>query len=203
MGRKIEMSSGQLAVTVTPERAASLLFTEGYLNTYYSFVIPFKSADVKQLQDLKGKKISVSRGSDYDKWLQENASRWGHKAESFATEADALQALISGRVNIYMSGNTVAAHSVLKARDKIKVSSLKIDEGLVLAAAFRKGDAALRNQVEDALECLKLDGTLSRLHEKWFGVRPVAGSAAVTVFPGYGVPGLPGHDPKPHQPVCK
>ena len=220
MGRKIEifagqfsglipaMNSGQLSfvgapTTVTPERAAQLLFTEGYLNTYYAFVVPAKAADVNAFADLKGKTVSVNRGSAYDKWLQENAARYGLKAESFGTNADAVQALISGRAEVHMSGNTVAAYAVLKAKDQIRLATLKVDEGLVWGAAFRKDDVALRNAVEDGLECAKMDGTVARLHEKWFGTRPAPGSAAVTVYPGYGVPGLPGHDPKPHKPACK
>ena len=70
-------------------------------------------------------------------------------------------------------------------------------------AAFRKDDAALRNAVEEGLECAKLDGTVARLHEKWFGTKPEKGAAAVTVYPGYGVPGMPGHDAKAHTPRCK
>lgn len=220
MGRKIEifsgqfsglipaMNSGQLSfvgapTTVTPERAAQLLFTEGYLNTYYSFVVPAKAADIKSFEQLKGKTISVNRGSAYDKWLQDNAGKYGFKSESFGTNADAVQALISGRAQAHISGNTVAAYSVLKAKGQIKLATLKVDEGLVWGAAFRKDDAALRNAVEEGLECAKMDGTVARLHEKWFGVKPAKDSAAVTVYPGYGVPGMPGHDPKAHKPRCK
>ena len=220
MGRKIEifsgqfsglipaMNSGQLSfvgapTTVTPERAAQLLFTEGYLNTYYSFVVPAKAPDLKSLQELKGKTVSVNRGSAYDKWLQDNAAKYGFKSESFGTNADAVQALISGRAQAHISGNTVAAYAVLKAKDQIKLATLKVDQGLVWGAAFRKDDAALRNAVEEGLECAKLDGTVARLHEKWFGTKPEKGSAAVTVDPGYGVPGLPGHDAKEHKPRCK
>jgi polar amino acid transport system substrate-binding protein len=220
MGRKIEifagqfsglipaMNSGQLSfvgapTTVTKERAAQLLFTEGYLNTYYSFVVPAKAADLKSLAELKGKTISVNRGSAYDKWLQDNAAKYGFKSESFGTNADAVQALISGRAQAHLSGNTVAAYSVLKAKDQIKLATLKVDEGLVWGAAFRKDDAALRNAVEEGLECAKMDGTVARLHEKWFGTKPEKGSAAVTVYAGYGVPGMPGHDPKAHKPRCK
>jgi polar amino acid transport system substrate-binding protein len=220
MGRKIEifagqfsglipaMNSGQLSfvgapTTVTPERAKALLFTEGYLNTYYAFVVPAKAADIKSLAQLKGKTISVNRGSAYDKWLQDNAAKHGYKSESFGTNADAVQALISGRAQAHLSGNTVAAYSVLKAKDQIKLATLKVDEGLVWGAAFRKDDAALRNAVEEGLECAKMDGTVARLHEKWFGTKPEKGSAAVTVYPGYGVPGLPGHDSKAHKPRCK
>jgi polar amino acid transport system substrate-binding protein len=220
MGRKIEvfsgqfsglipaMNSGQLSfvgapTTVTPERAQQLLFTEGYLNTYYSFVVPAKAADVKSLAELKGKTISVNRGSAYDKWLQENAGKYGFKSESFGTNADAVQALISGRAEVHMSGNTVAAYAVLKAKDQMKLATLKVDEGLVWGAAFRKDDVATRNAVDEAIECLKMDGSIARMHEKWFGIKPAPGSAAVTVYPGYGVPGMPGHDPKPHKPNCK
>ena len=220
MGRKVEifngqfsglipaMNSGQLSfvgapTTVTPERAASLLFTEGYLNTYYAFAVPVKSADVKTLEDLKGKTVSVNRGSAYDKWLQDNAAKLGLKPESFGTDADGVQALISGRSDVHMTGNTVAAYAVLRAKDRIKLATLKVDQGLVWGAAFRKDDAQLRNQVEEALECLKMDGTVAKLHEKWFGTKPEKGAAAVTVYPGYGVPGLPGHDPKDHKPNCK
>ena len=78
-----------------------------------------------------------------------------------------------------------------------------IDTDKISWDAFRKDDAATRNAVENAFECMKLDGTMAKLHEKWFGVKPEKGSAAVTVFPGYGVPGMDGHDPKAHKPNCK
>jgi polar amino acid transport system substrate-binding protein len=220
MGRKIEIFAGQFSglipamnagqisfvgapTTVTPERAQNLLFAEGYLNTFYAFVVPAKSADVSTLEQLKGKTISLNRGSAYDKWGQENAEKYGFEVESFGTNADAVQALISGRADVHMSGNTVAAYSVVKATGQIKLATLKVDQGLVWGAAFRKDDHALRNAVDEAIECLKMDGTLARLYEKWFGHKPPAGSATVTVYPGYGVPGLPGYDPKDHKPNCK
>ena len=220
MGKKIEIFAGQFSglipamnagqisfvgapTTVTPERAQNLLFSEGYLNTYYAFVLAAKAADIKSLDELKGKTISLNRGSAYDKWAQENAAKYGFKVESFGTNADAVQALISGRADVQMSGNTVAAYSVVKAGGQTKLASLTVDQGLVWAAAFRKDDNALRDAVDEAIECLKLNGTLPRLYEKWFGHKAPAGSATVSTFPGYGVPGMPGHDPKEHKPSCK
>jgi polar amino acid transport system substrate-binding protein len=114
-----------------------------------------------------------------------------------------VQALISGRADVHMSGNTVAAFSVVKATGQIKLASLKVDEGLVWSAAFRKDDHALRNAVDEAIECLKMDSTLAKLYEKWFGHKPPPGSATLTVYAGYGVPGMPGYDPKDHKPSCK
>lgn len=189
--------------TVTPERAANLLFSEGYLNTYYQFLVPAGKPDLKSLDDLKGKTISSNKGSAYDKWLIDNAGKYGFKYESYPTNSDAVQAVLSGRADATLGGNTVAAYAATRNPGKLNLTSLTIDQGLVWAAVFRKDDAALRNQVDMALECLKKDGTIARLSEKWFGVKPAAGAAAVTAFPGKGVPGLPGHDATPHDLKCK
>jgi hypothetical protein len=45
------------------------------------------------------------------------------------------------------------------------------------AYAFPLEDAEYRNKVEDVIECMKLDGRLGKLHEKWYGTAPDSGSA--------------------------
>lgn len=189
--------------TVTPERAANLLFSEGYLNTFYQFLVPAGKPDLKALTDLKGLTISSNKGSAYDKWLIDNADKHGFKYEAYPTNSDAVQAVLSGRADATLGGNTVAAFAATRNPGKLKLTALTVDQGLVWAAVFRKDDAALRNAVDGAIECLKKDGTVAKLSEKWFGVKPAAGAAAVTVFPGHGVPGLPGYDATPHEPKCK
>ncbi len=189
--------------TVTPERAANLLFSEGYLNTYFQFLVPAGKPDLKALTDLKGKTISSNKGSAYDKWLIDNAEKLGFKYESYPTNSDAVQAVLSGRADATLGGNTVAAFAATRNPGKLTLTSLTIDQGLVWAAVFRKDDPVLRDAVDMAIECLKKDGTISRLSEKWFGVKPAPGAAAVTPFPGRGVPGLPGHDATPQELKCK
>jgi polar amino acid transport system substrate-binding protein len=189
--------------TVTPERAANLLFTEGYLNTYYQFLVPAGKPDLKALADLKDKTISSNKGSAYDKWLIDNAAQYGFKYEAYPTNSDAVQAVLSGRADATLGGNTVAAYAATRNPGKLQVTSLTVDQGLVWAAVFRKDDAATRNAVDEAIECLKKNGTLARLSEKWFGVKPAPGAAAVTVFAGYGVPGMPGYDATAHEAKCK
>lgn len=189
--------------TVTPERAANLLFTEGYLNTYYQFVTAAGKPDLKALEDLKGKTVSVNKGSAYDKWLGENAAIYGFTVEAYPTNTDAVQAVLSGRADTTLGGNTVSAFAAARNPGKLQLSTLTVDQGLVWAAVFRKDDPTLRNAVDSAIECLKKNGTIAQLHEKWFGTKPAPGSAAVTIFPGYGVPGMAGHDATAHDLKCK
>jgi len=186
--------------TVTRERAENMLFTEGYLNTDFQFLIKKGSPKVDKLEDLKGKTVSVNKGSVYDSWARELEGKIGWKIESFGTQTDAVQAVLVGRADANVAGNTVIAWAV-KNNPQLELSYL-YSTGLVWAAPLRKDSADLRAQLENAVECMKLDGTVAMLHERWFGTKPPPGSAAVTVFPGYGVPDMPGYDPTPHAPAC-
>ena len=186
--------------TVTKERAENYLFTEGYLNTDFQFVTKKGEPEVKDLKQFKGKVISVNKGSAYDSWARDLEKEIGWTVESFGTQTDAVQAVMAGRAYANVAGNTVVAWAV-KQNPQLQLSYLHAT-GLVWGAPLRKDSAALLGQIENAIECMKIDGTMAAMHEKWFGVKPAPGSAAVTVFPGTGVPGMPGYDPTPRTPAC-
>ena len=187
-------------VTVTAERAKSLLFTEGYLNTDYQFVVRKDAPDIAKPEDLKGKTIAVNRGSIYDTWARQNGDKYGFQVESFNTTSDAVQAVLAGRAFANLAGNTAVAWAAKKNPD-LKLS-YTVSTGNVFAIPFRKDDVATRNRVEEVVECMKRDGFFAKLSEKWFGVAPPPGAAAGTAFPGYGTPGFEGYDPTQHTPKC-
>jgi polar amino acid transport system substrate-binding protein len=186
--------------TVTKERAENMLFTEGYLNTDFQFLIKKGSPKIAKLEELKGKVVSVNKGSAYDSWARDLEAKIGWKVESFGTQTDAVQAVMVGRADANVAGNTVVAWAV-KNNPQLELSYL-YSTGLVWAAPLRKDSGAMRKTIENAIECMKLDRTIAKMHEKWFGVAPAPGSAALTVFPGYGVPDMPGYDPTAHTPSC-
>jgi len=187
-------------ITASKDRAENMLFTEGYIDTDYQFVIKRDAPDITDLAQLKGKTIAVNRGSIYDKWALDLEGKYGWKVVSFGTSADAAQAVVAGRADAQINGDTSAAWSA-KTNPQLKTSYL-YKTGLVYSIAIRKDNVAMRNELENAIECLKKDGTIAKIHEKWLGYAPRPGSAAVTIFPGYGVPGLPGYDPTEHTPKC-
>jgi polar amino acid transport system substrate-binding protein len=186
--------------TVTKERAENMLFTEGYLNTDFQFLIKKGAPKIGKLEDLKGKTVSLNKGSAYDSWARDLEGKIGWKVESFGTQTDAVQAVLVGRADANVAGNTVIAWAV-KNNPQLELSYLH-STGLVWAAPLRKDAGELRKTIDNAIECMKLDGTIAKMHEKWFGAAPAAGSAAVTVYPGYGVPDMPGYDATAHTPAC-
>ena len=123
-----------------------------------------ETPDIKAMEDLKGKTIAVNKGSTYDLWARENSTKYGWNVESYGTTPDALQAIASGRAFAILLGNTAAAWAV-KNNPMLRLSH-SYSTGLVFAVPVRKDNAALRNQLELAIECMKKDGEIAKISEK-------------------------------------
>lgn len=217
LGRPVEITTAQFSglipalqagtydfllasVTVNPERAKNLLFTEGFMDTNLAFVVPANAPPYEGLDSFRAKVIAVNRGSAYEAYLKEKAEQYGWTVATYGTNTDAVQAVLSGRADANLSGSTVAAWAVKQTPGL--ALSYEVQTGLVWSLAFRKGETALRDQVERAIECLKIDGSMAALSEKWFGVTPAAGTTIVTPTPGFGVPGFEGYEESAHKPSC-
>lgn len=187
-------------VTVTPERAKVMLFTEGYLDTDYTFVTKKGAPAIKSLDDLKGKTVAVNKGSAYENWARDNMAKYGFKYDVYGNNADAVQAVQSGRADANLAGSTVAAWAA-KQNPAVQ-TTFTIKTGLVWALAFRLDDKAGRNAAGNALKCMKMDGTMGKIANKWFGYTPAADAAAMKASMGQGVEGMEGYDPTPAKPVC-
>lgn len=187
-------------VTATPERAKSMLFTEGYLNTDFTFVEKKAAPGIKALEDLKGKTIAVNKGSAYEAWARANAAKYGFKFDVYGSNADAVQAVQAARAEASLAGNTVAGW-VAKQNAAVK-PTYTIKTGLVTALAFRTNDKAGRDAASMALKCMKSDGFVAKTAEKWFGFKPSADDAALVIAAGHGVPGLDGYDAAPVALKC-
>ncbi len=187
--------------TVTPERAQALLFTEGYLWTELQFGIRRGTPPIRSEEDLRGKTISVNKGTPYEQWVNANRERLNLTLLAFDSQADAAQAVIQGRAYANLSGNTVVRYSASRTPQYVADFVLP-GTRFHWGTPFRRDSGALRNQVEDVIVCMKRDGTVARLSEKWFGSAPGPDQAERIEFPGYGVPDLPGYDPTPQNPTC-
>ncbi len=186
--------------TVTEERATNLLFSEGFMDTNFSFVVPAGTEAMEGLEAFKGKTISVNKGSAYESFLNDKAEEYGWEVVAYGTNTDAVEAVATGRADANLAGATVSAWAA-KQNPRIDLS-YEYSTGLVWAFPFRKDGTETRNKIDAVLECLKSDGTMATLSEKWFGVTPAEGATIITPTPGYGTPGFDGYDETPHEVSC-
>ena len=187
-------------IDATPESAADMLFSEGYVSSEYKFGAR-ADQPVNKLEDLRGRKLAVLLGSPYAGWAERNADKYGFTVQTHASLNDLLKSLTSHHADATLTGSPVIDSAAAHDHD--------ISAGLALqetrtqgSAAFRRRDSELRDEVEDALRCLKLDGTVARLANTWLGTDPGDEDIEKLPMPGYGVPGLTGFDPKTRKTHC-
>ena len=80
---------------------SSSLFAASSIHDFTMRTIDGKS---ESLADFKGKRLAVNRGSPYEQWSQENHEKYGFQFNVFPTNADAIQAVLSGRADANMAG---------------------------------------------------------------------------------------------------
>lgn len=195
--KRIEFTINPL--NITAERSERMLYTEPFFATGNGFLI--RAADtMKGFDDLKGKSLAVNRGTISDTWATENAPKYGFEVQRYDTFPDSVQAVITSRA--FAALNEIPTAVYAASQNKAIKVGFKDFNGRNFGIAFRLEDREYRDKVEEAIECMKLDGTLVRLYEKWYKSEPDPGSAIEAVYFGYGPPGFKGFDPKPHMPRC-
>jgi len=182
---------------ITEARAKEMDFTEPYMDTAELIAINAKDRDkIKTLDDLEGKVIGVNTGSSGHTWLMENQERYGFKIDQYDRMPDAMMAVQVGRIDAGVGDLEAVAYYV---KDKPELfGAIVVPTGQQYGLPCRKADP-FRNELEQALENLKLNGTLGEVHEKWFGRPAELGSAATLVYVGYGVFGVPGFELTYHE----
>src|SRR5258708_4931653 len=93
--------------TVTPERSKAMLFSEGYMETDYMFLQKKADKDILGLETLKGTTITLNTAPPHKTWAKANGEKYGFKFDVYGTNADAVQAVLSGRADANMAGHTV------------------------------------------------------------------------------------------------
>ena len=195
--KRFEFTANPL--NITEERAQRMLYTEPFFATGNGFVTR-RSDSLAKLEDLKGKAIAVNRGTISDAWATANAEKYGFEVQRYDTFPDSVQAVLTRRAFAAINEIPTTVYAASQNR-QIQVA-FKDYTGRNFGIAFRPESREYRNRVEEVIECMKLDGFLGRLHEKWYGAPADAGSSLTQVFPGFGPPGLPGFEETPHTPRC-
>jgi len=153
-------------VTILADRQKVVLFSRPY--SYLETVLIGKTSlpAMKGYADLKGLRISVPRGSVQDSAMTKSNS--GATVQRFDDDAAAVQALLSGQVDL-----AGAAHTQLGSIAQIAGAG-KYDIKLVVArgyqgAAVRPGEREWADYINGFIARKIASGELGALYKKWIG----------------------------------
>jgi polar amino acid transport system substrate-binding protein len=169
-----ELNTGKIdciwnGFTITAERAKAMTFTKPYLKNAQVVVVK-KGSGYTTLASLKGKKVGLQAGSSAADAL-DAAKDFKASLKQVVEFKDNLTALM----DLEAKGVDAVVMDLIVANDNIKRSGKPysvLSESLApenYGVGFRKGDLALRDAIQAALEAMAKDGTVAKITTKWFG----------------------------------
>jgi polar amino acid transport system substrate-binding protein len=117
---------------------------------------------IETVEDLKGKEVAVAKGSTY----ADTASQYTSDLKMYDSDITALKALSTGRhdavITDFVTGKSAA-------KEGFDIEGRQLIERSEQAVVIPKDNPQLLIRVNEALENLRKDGTLSKISQKYFG----------------------------------
>lgn len=169
-------------ITPTEERSRRLDFPADYRFEAVVAAVHRDSGWAHKPSDIKGKRVGVAQGTTFEQYLMRDLTiyagedppdyliadpdirRYPNKKAALLALAQGDGAVVDAVVTSYATAQAAIAQGL----------PIKIVPGFLfwepVAVAVEPGDDAFADRIEDAVESLLDDGTLSRLSIKWFGL---------------------------------
>ncbi len=161
------------AMSITPERAEQVSFTEPYFSNTLVFLAKKDSSfDPSNASDIDDNLIAAQRSTISSQWLEDAYPKANMKL--YDTLSNAFLDLGAGRVNAMISDKVPALQWLNSASGSdyvLKGNEININDNF--AIAVRPGDE-LQGKLNQALVNIKANGTYDKLNQRYFVVPAVS-----------------------------
>ena len=167
------------AMSVTPERAKQVAFTDPYFSNALVFLAKKDSSfDPANSSDINAHSIAAQRSTISSQWLENTYPKANMKL--YDTLSNAFLDLGAGRVDAMISDKLPALEWLGSASGSdyvLKGDEIDINDNF--AIAVRPNDAALQVKINQSLANLKSNGTYDKINQKYFAI-PVSATPEAT-----------------------
>lgn len=166
------LSSGKFDVIlnqvgITPERQKTFDFSQPYVASSPQLILRKNDdANYSSFADLKGKKLGVSQGSNYETLAK---AQEGVDVKSYPGAPEYLSDLVSRRVDAALNDQLMTAYLVKTSNIPIKGGAI-VGEPKFNGIPFKKGNPEFKAAVDKALQDSFDDGEFAKISTKWFGI---------------------------------
>ena len=163
---RIDTISNQ--ITITPERLEKYDFADPYVYDGAQIVVRKGNDSIQGLEDLKGKKVAVNLGSNFEQLMRKHDTN--NEINIITYETNLEQDVALGRTDAFVMDRVGSAQLIKEAGLPLQLAG-KPFETLENAFPFVKKpeQQALLAEVNRALAEMRADGTLTQISQKWLG----------------------------------
>ena len=171
--KEMELNTGSVdclwnGLSIDDERKQAMDLSEPYMTNRMVLVV-LNDSEYTDQASLAGKTIGVQNGSTAEKILEESDfSKTIGNTIGFKDNVTAFMELETKGIDAIFMDEVVANYAITSHNKDFKV----LEDGLTeeeYAVGFKKGNTALKNEVQKYIDEMKADGTMTQISEKWFG----------------------------------
>lgn len=161
------------SMSITDERKQKVDFTHKYYQTPARFVAKKGAGIVISKEGLKGKTVGVQRATIHENFIRDVFGDTVN-IKAYATLDEANMDLVAGRLDLVIADATVLQTGFLKTpagKDFEFVGPGYTDKkwfGEGVGIAVRKGDNALRQKLNKAIDVIRANGVYQKINAKYF-----------------------------------
>ncbi|KKD61195.1 amino acid ABC transporter substrate-binding protein [Grimontia sp. AD028] len=154
-------------ITMTDARKAKYAFSVPYVVDGAQVVVRKGREDIEGIEDLKGKKVAVNLGSNFEQLLR-NYDK-ANEINIITYDSGFEQDVALGRTDAFVMDRVSSAQLIKKSGLPLQLAGEPF-ETIQNAMPFLNTPEklAIKAKVDQALTEMKADGTLSEISEKWF-----------------------------------
>ena len=171
--KEMELNTGSVdclwnGLSIDDERKQAMDLSEPYMTNRMVLVV-LNDSEYTDQASLAGKTIGVQNCSTAEKILEESDfSKTIGNTIGFKDNVTAFMELETKGIDAIFMDEVVANYAITSQNKDFKV----LEDGLTeeeYAVGFKKGNTALKNEVQKYIDEMKADGTMTQISEKWFG----------------------------------
>ena len=161
------------SMSITEDRLKVVDFTDKYYNTPSKIVVK-KDVKFTDVASLKGKKIGVLKGSTQEKYANGELKTVGVTVTPYEAQDQVYLDIKSGRIDGTVADVLEVTGGFLRkpeGKDYVLVGpELFIPKYFGTGAGFalRKGDTALKTELNGAIKAIRANGTYKKINDKYF-----------------------------------
>lgn len=156
---------GASAITITPERAENIDFTEPYYDSLQSLLVPADSG-ISSIEDLAGKVVGAQAGTTGLAYATENTPE-GTEIVEYPGDGELWPALQAGQIDAILQDLPVNVTHAQADESYVVVEEYPTDEQYGFALAKDKNPALLE-AINSSLQSLRDEGTYDELYDSYF-----------------------------------
>jgi polar amino acid transport system substrate-binding protein len=168
------MQANQLDVaiagmSITDERKKVVDFSTPYFDAGLTVVVKEDNSSIKSVEDLKGKKIAVKKGTTGAKYATDNAAKLGITVVQFNDSPAMFQEVSNGNADALIEDYPVISYAIAQKDLGLKIVGDRLNGDQYGIAVLKGENADLLKKINTGLAELKKDGTYDKIIKTYLG----------------------------------